>query len=943
MFRNLVQGVRALSRRESTEREMDEELRGFLEASAAEKVRRGMPEAEAVRAARIEMGSTNVVKHRIRSATWEVSMEIFLQDLRYGFRTLLRSPGFAIVAVVSLALGIGANTAIFTLIHQVLLTDLPVRDPEQLVTFDRAESGGVMGGVDLGFVGMFPWSFTRQVEANHGPFAGIASYCSFTNMVSVRLPAASGSGPAVIVPAHLVSGNYFNVLGASPMLGRVISPADDAAPGSGAVVVLSHRFWQQQLSADQGVLGRTININGTPFAVIGVMPEGFYGVHNDLQPPDLWTPISMQVAVLQQPSFLTPNGYYFLHLFGRLNPALGKAAWGQSQAWLNQQVQTWMMDHEGAKLTAERRREISRITVPLISASRGVSLVRSQFGDSLQVLMVVVGLVLLIACANLANFLLARATARQREIATRLALGSSRTRIMQQGLAETLLLSLAGGALGLGVAFAATRALIAFVTRGATSVTLQAAPDGTVLLFTLGVSLATALLFGLAPAIAAARTGAGASLHSGARTAESSGGRGSRFWPRVLITAQVMLSVLLLVGAGLYLRTLRNLQNQDYGFERTHLLLADIDERLAGYHTTQVGALHQELLERLAAIPGVRSAALSLTPPISYGAWSSSISLSGYTPAPKENMSSVLNRVSGHYFETAGIGLVAGRYINDSDTASSMKVAVINETVAKKYYPKGDAVGHSMKIDFDDGTRPFQIVGVVRDTHVNNPRNTDPVRMSYVALAQMEPLTVVDANAPKNPDGSSPAPQESQDVFAGTVLLRTTGDPAQAVSALRAAVASVDPGLPLLQVQTITEQVSGMMSRDELISTLTGLFSALALLLAAIGLYGVMSYSVVRRTSEIGIRIALGASTSTVQWMVLRESLAVFAVGIALGVPAALLLVRLVRAQLFGVSPFDPGVFVSSVVVIGAVSVLSAWLPARRAAGVDPMTALRCE
>jgi predicted permease len=870
-------------------------------------------------------------------------MEILVQDVRYGLRTLLRSPGFAIVAVVSLALGIGANTAIFTLIHQVLLAELPVRNPEQLVTFGQAESGGVLGGVDLGFEGMFPWSFARQVEADHGSFAGIASYCSFSNMASVRLPGEAGSGPAIIVPANLVSGNYFSVLGASPLLGRIISPADDATPGSGAVVVLSHRFWQQRLSADPAVVGRTININGTSFAVIGVMPEGFYGIQNDLKPPDLWTPISMQVAVLQQPSFLTPNGYYFLHLFGRLNPALGKAALGQSQAWVNQQVQTWMTDHEGNKLTPERRREIGRMTVPLISASRGVSQVRSQYGDSLQVLMAVVALVLLIACANLANFLLARATARQREIATRLALGSSRRRIMQQGLAETLLLSLTGGALGLAVAFAATRALIAFVSRGATSVTLQAAPDGTVLLFTLGVSMATALLFGLAPAIVAARTGAGASLHSAARTAESSGGRGAQFWPRALIAAQVTLSVLLLVGAGLYLRTLRNLQNQDYGFERTHLLLADIDERLAGYHTTQVAALHHTLLERLAAIPGVHSAALSLTPPISYGSWSSTFTPSGYTPAPKENMSSVLNRVSGRYFETAGIALVAGRYIDDSDTASSMKVAVINETVAKTYYPKGDAVGHTVKIDFANGAPPFQIAGVVHDTHVSSPRSTDPVRMIYVALAQIEPLTPVDANAPKNPDGSTPAPQENQDVFAGTILLRTTGDPAQAVSALRAAVASVDPGLPLLRVQTITEQVSGMMSRDELISTLTGLFSALALLLAAIGLYGVMSYSVVRRSGEIGIRIALGASTSTVQWMVLRESLAMFAIGIALGLPAALSLARLVRAQLFGVTTFDPAVFISSIVVVGLVSVLSAWLPARRAAGVDPMTALRCE
>ena len=951
LFGNIATGLRALLGRKNAEREMDEELSAFLDASAEDKRRTGMTPEQAAHAARIEMGSTNAVKHKVWSARWESTLEGLLQDTRISLRMLAKAPAFTAIALLSLALGIGGNTAIFTLINQVMLRNLPVRNPEQLVTFGDSSGSGIAGGIDIGAYSLFPWYFARQLEADPGPFQGIASYSSFYDKVSLRLPAADGAGssnvPVILAPASLVSGNYFNVLGAQPFMGRAISPADDATPGSGAVVVLSHHFWQQSLSSDPAILGKTISINGTPFAIIGVMPEAFHVIKQDLEPPALWAPTSMQPAVMSHDSLLTQDdGAYFLNLFGRLNGdgANSKASLAQSQVWLDQQIRNRLRTLAGSKLTPERQQEINRFTVPLTPAAHGVSQLRSQYGDSLQILMCVVALVLLIACANLANFLLARAATRRREIATRLALGSSRARIVCQCLIETFLLSFAGGMLGLGIAFAATRALIAFVGQGSSYIAMNPAPDSMVLLFTLGVSLLTGLLFGLAPAILASRIGAASNLSSGSRTAQSSGGKSARFWPKALVTAQVMLSLLLLVGAGLFLRTLRNLENQDYGFERTHLLLAEFNAGLAGYKPHQAPGVHQQLLERLSALPGVKSAALAATPPISGGNWSSNISFAGYTPAPRENTNSNLNRVSGQYFETAGIAIVAGRAINDGDTLNRRKVAVINQTVAKHFFPKGDAIGKILTIGIDDVKGPWQIVGIARDTKSSNPRDTDTGRMTYIPLAQIEPFNPIDTSAAaKSAAAISAQPEENQDRFASLVLLRTTGDPANTITDLRAAVASINPNFPLTKITTIRDQVDNFMSHDQLVSTLTTLFAALALLLAAIGLYGVMSYNVVRRTNEIGIRIALGAQHPAVQWMILRESLLLLAIGVALGLPLALLATKYIKDQLFGLSALNPITFGVALVVVSGMTLIAAWLPARRATKVDPMVALRCD
>jgi predicted permease len=917
---SVAQGIHSLFRRQALEREVDDELRAFIDASAVEKMRRGMQADQAAHAARIEMGSANSVKHQIRSATWESRMEIFLRDLKHCVRGSLRSPGFTLIAVLSLALGIGANTAIFTLIKQVLLQNLPVRDPQQLVTFGKSTGGGILGGIDLGTADMFTYDFARQLEADPGPFQGVAAYSSLSPRVSVRLP---NTAAALQVPANLVSSNFFSVLGAEPLLGRAIARSDADAPDRSAVAVISYHLWQQSFSSDPAILGKSISINAAPFTVIGVMPAAFHGIQQEVEPAGIWVPVTMAREIFLQPGFLEPRSFYFLHMVARRSRESRLAA---DQAWLDGQIRDYVRAGEGHTVTAARQQEIQRITVRLVSGAHGVSRLRAQYGDSLTILMAIVAVVLLIACANLANFLLARAIARQRETATRLALGSSRGRIIRQSLLEALLLSLSGGLLGLGLAFIATRALIAFVARGATYVPLNASPDSAILLFTLGVSIFAGFLFGLVPALHVSRSSAMPAMNATTRTAASSGGRTSRWWPKALVTAQIMFSLLLLVGAGLFLRTLRNLENQDFGFERTHLLIAEFAPDLAGYKPAQIPSLNHRVLERLSAIPGVRSAALAGSPPISFGTWNSSITLSGYTPGPKEDMGSVLNRVSGQYFETAGISIVAGRPITPADTANSMKVAVVNETIARKFFPNGDAVGHSVKINIDTVEGPWQIVGIARDTKSGNPRE-DPYRMVYLPVAQI---------LGKHGEGI-------QDSFANTILLRTSGDPASTINELRSAIAGIDPNLPILQIRTMHDHLETFTSQATLVSRLTAIFALLAVLLSAIGLYGIMSFNVVRRSNEIGIRIALGATGSGVQWMVLRESLALLTAGLVLGLPIAFAAARLIRAQLYHMSPFDPLIFIAATSGIAAVTALSAWLPARRAAAVDPVTALRCE
>lgn len=683
-------------------------------------------------------------------------IENLIQDARYSLRMLAKSRGFTAVAVLSLALGIGANTAIFTLINALMLKALPVREPQQLLSFGKAIDGGTVDGVS-GALDIFPYDFYKQIEQQHQPFQDVCGFASFPVTVSVR--SGAGGGPASQAISHLVSGNFFSVLGAEPVLGRPILPGDADVPGRNPVAVVSYRYWQQALAADPAVIGRTIAINGTRFTVIGVMPARFYGVELNEDSPDMWLPITMQQEAMVRPSLLNPHGLFWLHLIGRRGGGIGVE---QAQAWVTGQVQQFMVAREGGQISAKRMREIRQIHVELLAAEHGLSHLREQYAQPLAILSGVVVMVLLIACANLANFMLAKAASREREISTRLALGASRSRIIRQTFTETLLLSSLGGVLGLLLAFWGTRLLIDFVVAGAKHTALKAAPDPRVLAFTFGVSLLTGILFGTAPALRASRLGVAPALNAPARTAAGSGGRAGRLLPKILVSAQVMLSLVLLAGAGLFLRTLKNLQNQDFGFNRRNVLLVEFNAKFAGYKSEQLDGLYERILNRLDALPGIRSAALAGSPPISAGSWDSPIFIRGYTPAPDEDISTLINRVSPRYFETLGIAVLKGRPIESQDIAASTKAVVVNQTMADHFFPRGDALGHQFSIADPAVTGSWQIVGVVRDTKYNSPREKAQ-RMIYLPLAQLT----------------------GDDKFAYRLQLQTVGDPARVTGEVR--------------------------------------------------------------------------------------------------------------------------------------------------------------
>jgi predicted permease len=829
-------------------------------------------------------------------------------DFRYSLRMLAKSPGFTAVAILSLALGVGANTAIFTLIHELMLKQLPVRQPDQLVSFGEPSPSGIAGTVSVGTGGLFSYDFYRQIEYRHEFFQDISASASFTLPAGLR---TSATGPAGIAFFQMVSGNYFSVLGVEPVLGRPILPSDEDAPGRSPVAVLSYHYWQTTLASDPAVIGRSITVDKLPFTVVGVAPPRFFGLKVDAQTPDLWLPLTMQKELMQSSSLLDARDMYWLHLMGRRNADMNMK---QAQEWFSAQIRRYMIDLDGPRLTPVCIQQIQQIK--LMPGARGGSDLRWQYEEPLQILMGVVVLVLLIACVNLANFLLAKAVFRERETATRLALGSTRARIIGQILIETLLISFCGGALGLLLAFWGTRALIQFVVGATTYTVFNPTPDMQVLGFTFGICLLTGILFGIAPAVRVSRVAP--ALKANARTAASGGG--ASLVPKLLVAVQVTLSLVLLVGAGLFLRTLRNLEDQDLGFESRNLLLVQFLPEAAGYLPPQLSSLYDAILDRVDALPGVRSATLSSVPVINPGQWGSPISILGYAAKRDEAVDTLGNYVASGYFETAGIPVLRGRPIGRQDTATSPKVVVVNQTFANDYFPGGNPIGRSFTIADPGAPGTWEIVGVVRDAKYSSPRET-PQRMIYLPLVQIA----------------------GRHIYAHSLQLQTAGDPGHVADEVRRALAQVDPNLAILKTETISQQINHLMDQEQLISRLCTWFALLALLLTSIGLYGVMSYNVARRNHEIGIRMALGAQNREVLWMVLRESLLLLAVGIIIGVPATTAATHLVRAQLFGLGPSDPLTFVTAILAICTVALLAAYLPARRATRVDPVIALRDE
>ena len=832
----------------------------------------------------------------------------FLQDVRYALRQMRKSPGFTLVAVLTLALGIGANTGIFTLVNAVLLKSLPVPDPEQLFLVRMSDR--------LAENTRFSYPQFRDMRAALPQAASVAAMTWPSDFY-----ANFGNRQPEMVRGQLVSGNYFQTIETYPALGRLLTVDDDRTVGGSPVAVISYGCWQRRFGQDRNLIGRKIIVNGMPLEIVGVAAPGFFGAKAGTA-PEFWLPTMMQSAVHYAQHYSQTEAAEFdkpwiaqqdiswLQLIVRVK---SPQALPQADAALNQ---LFRQDFERAvlKLTdPQERRAFLRTRLELEPGGRGLPSLRRSFSQSLTVLMGTVGLVLLIASANLANLLLARAAVREREIAVRLSLGATRARLVRQLLTECVLMSGFGAVLGVGVAYWCSAVLPKWASSGATPISLNLAPDARVLFFSTAVALLTGFLFGLAPAVQGTRVEPARALKASARGFAGSG----RGWSlkQTLVASQVALSLVLLVGAGLFLRTLRNFSELDPGFDRDHILTVWLDTHMAGYKQEQLSALYERLIERVEAIPGVRSASLASCGLAIGCGDSSAIYLPGI-PHTNGETDAQERRVSHHFFDTVGIPLVEGRDFATTDNEKTLAVTIVNQTFVREFLKDKNPIGQYFGYDTANDHR-FQIVGVVKDARVNDIRESAPP-MIYHSIAQ----DAIDV--------------ESLDV-------RTFADPSRLISQVRQAVRSVDPNLPIGGIATLAEQVSSNLAQQRLIARLTTIFGVLALGLACLGLYGVMSYTVARRTSELGIRLALGSTRWSALWVVLRESFIVIGAGILVGACLSLAGTRLVSSMLFGLSPHDPLTLAAAAMLLLLVSVASGLLPAWRAAQVDPMAALRHE
>jgi predicted permease len=834
-----------------------------------------------------------------------------LQDIRYSWRGLRKRPAFTSVALVILALGIGANTAIFTLINAVVLKPLPVNKPEELVLFNESPSEGTRtsdGDIQAGRWDIFSYATYRYFREHDRSFQELSAFRSGESRLSVRRADAQSGEAAQRASGHLVSGNYFTVLGVNAMQGRVLTNEDDSAAAQPAAVI-SNAYWKQKLNGDAHIVGKNMLLNGTAFTIVGIMPPDFFGTRVR-RSPDYWLPLVFQPQIELRKSSLEDKNVYWLNLVGRLKRGIQME---QAQAGVNMELQQFLTEQSGSQLNDEQRLAIQSTYVSLASGARGLSGLRFFYSQALRMLMVIVVLVLLIACANVGNLLLSRAAARQAEISLRQALGASRGRLVRQLLTESLLLAVIGGVAGIILAQWGVSVL---VSRLAATSPLDVKPDASVLLFTLGISLVSGVLFGIAPALRATK----ADLTSALKEKSTQGRKGRFNLGSALVVAQVAVSLVLLVGAGLFARSLIKLQQEDLGFNRDNVLLASVDTRLAGYKPAELSAVYRQLYDRLNTLPNVQSATLASYSPMAGTSTNSTVTVRGYTPNKGEDMSVSDILIGPGFGETLGVPLLMGREIGLQDTPTSLRVAVVNQAFAKAFYPDQNPVGRRLTFEEDSDKDDFEIVGVIGDSKYGSAKEKAD-RTVYRPILQVQ----------------------DQLAFANVFELRTLGDPLGLSAAVRDAVAQVNDKLPILNMTSLRIQTDEALKQERLIAQLVSFFGLLGLLLSCVGLYGIMAHAVVRRTNEIGIRMALGAERRDITWMVLRETLLLVAVGLAVGLPASWGAAQLISNQLFGLRPSDPLTLLTAVTLLTIVAALAGYLPARKASRVNPLVALRYE
>ncbi len=845
---------------------------------------------------------------------------------------LAKNPAFAAVAVLSLALGIGANTAIFSLIDAVLLKMLPVQNPHQLVLLDWASHGwpndimhGLSGNMNQDKSGRltstsFSYPAYEQIRAGNQVFSSVLALAGNGSELNVGY-----NGEPRWSQGQLVSGTFFPTLGVQPVLGRVLTPDDDRI-GASAVAVISYGYWQRRFGRDPAILGRTITVNGVPVSIVGVGPPEFYGVQPG-RAVDVWLSLHTQPQVEPRwsegppgaASLFEARDNWWVLIMGRLKP-------GVSQQQVRAELDVILQQSMAAEVKPTTKAE----TVPHLgveSGSKGLDYLRGEFSEPLFILMTVVGLVLLIACANVANLLLARAASRQKEIAVRLAIGAGRWRLVRQLLTESVLLAALGGVVGLVLAFWGTDLLVALMASGRDAFSLSVTPSPRVLAFTAAVSLLTGVLFGLSPALRSTQVDLTPALKESAGTllGVTQGKRGLRLGlGKTLVVTQVALSLLLLVGAGLFVRTLTNLENVNAGFDQRNLLLFGIDPTQDGYKGQRLVGFYQELTRRIKSLPGVHSVTMSTSTLIGGGVSINSVSIPGYTPKPGQKnavgeLEAYFNRVGPNFFETLGIPLALGRTIGEGDTEAAPKVAVVNQTFARQFLSGGNPVGRRIGFGDEKTAGDTEIVGVVGDAKYSDLRREVPPTVYVPCLQDLKWLGPINFE------------------------VRTVGDPMQMASAVRRVAQDLDSNLTLYQIRTQVDQINMSLFQERLFARLTSFFGMLAALLACVGVYGIMAFAAAQRTREIGIRMALGASRGGILGMVLRETCLLVAIGIAIGILVALGASRLISTLLFGLKPTDPLTISVAALLMVAAAVFAGYVPARRATKVDPMVALRYE
>ena len=836
-------------------------------------------------------------------------LHVIVQDLRYAFRTMAASPSFTAVAILSLALGIGANTAIFSLWNGVIHASLPgVDKPEQLVMLSDPNQQGMWTGRlstrEDGDRPYFTYAEFAQFRDNGGVFSAVMATQSDFDTWQVRV----ADGEWEQARGRLVSGGFFQVLGVSPVLGHAFTAADDS--GDAAYAVISYNYWQRRFGGRPDVLGKTLSMRKTVLTIIGVAPRGFFGETSGEQ-PDLWIPLGMQPMVLPGVDRLhdkSPQKVMWLHVFGRLKSGVTLP---QAEAQVNSAFEAGLESFYSGVLTAENRADFLDQHIRIRPAARGASSVRNHFSEPLTALLAAVGVLLLIACANLANLLLARGAARRSEIALRLSLGASRGRIMRQMLTESLALAIMGGVAGLGTAYLLHRALVRLM-----DFQMSFSLDPMVVAFAVAATLGAALLFGVLPAWQVTTIDAADPLKEHSRSATGSIGR--MRWGRFLVSLQLGLSLPLLVGAGLLARTLYNLQRVDLGYPAERLLLVRIDTREAGYNAVRRDALIRDLLEQFRRIPGVRAASFSRLGVFSGGNSALEIQVEGYVPKGDKDRNSGIDVVGPDYFSALGAPIVLGRGVLESDRPGTPGICVVNAAFAKQFFDGRNPIGRRIT-SVEDHSATCVVGGVANNARTQNLRGD--VRPRYYFPALQFPFDI-------------PYP-----IF----LIRTATDSAPILAAVRQTIQRTDASLPIISAKSIEEQMAPLTAQDRAVAQLAVAFGAVALTLAAIGLYGVLSYGIARRKSEIAIRIALGAQTARVVGMILRETTGLIIAGLVLGAGLAYAASRVVTSQLFGVAPQDPFTLALAIGVLVAVALSAAYLPARRASKLDPMVALRSE